>query len=185
MKPKTSYSSAVGRMPTLISLALLALLAGCGRDEAKSSGVNASFDAASELPALGVGDVEVRSTDRAFVMAVVGDTVRMHLSDSLRNSVDQEIDTSIGTKGGLGATIANSVKKVVQGAMGTVVRVPVNEIENLRYEDGHIRFGVRNGMINVNTSTKGSSESAMFSESDANTFIDAVRARQGKKPHIE
>ncbi len=63
--------------------------------------------------------------------------------------------------------------------------MPVNEIENLRYEDGHIRFDVRNSMINVNTSTKGSSESARFTESDANAFIDALRARQGEKPHID
>ena len=181
MNPTTFCRSSIGRTAALTFLAL-ATSAACGRDAVKSSGASASFGAASELPGTGTGDVEITSSDGSFVMAVVGDTVRMHLSDSLRNSVAQQIDTSMRMNGGLGASIANSVKKVVQGAVGTVVRVPVDEIENLRYEDGHIRFDVRNGRINVNSSTKGNSGSAMFREGDANAFIDAVRARQSNTP---
>ncbi len=161
-------------------------LSGCGgRDKDNEKGnLKVAFgkDEASE-PALGPDDVRITSTDGSFVMAVIGDTVRMQLSDSLRNKVKTDIDTSAGKKGGFGAAIAQSVGKVVNGAMGFVVRVPVNDVQNLRYENGKLRFDVRGGGgIKVNNSDNGGN--AQFSEADAKRFIEAVERRQQRDSDI-
>ncbi|MEO7520744.1 MAG: hypothetical protein ABIW79_02900, partial [Gemmatimonas sp.] len=60
--------------------------------------------------------------------------------------------------------------------MGFVVRVPVQDVQNLRYEDGRIKFDVRGGKVNMNTSGNGTN--ATFSEPDAKRFIDAVERRK-------
>lgn len=136
-------------------------------------------DEAAE-PALGPDDVRITSIDGSFVLAVIGDTVRMNLSDSLRNKVKNDIDTSAGDKSGFGAAIAKSVGTVVSGAMGFVIRVPVNDVQNLRYENGKLRFDVRGGGVKVNT-TGTNGGNAEFSEADARRFIEAVERRQRKQ----
>jgi hypothetical protein len=166
---------------SLLLLLSLALVAACGRnDDDRKAAMKVAFDSDSaRLPALGPDDVLVTSTDGAVVMAVIGDTVRMQLSDSLRRSVAAELDSSASKEGGLAATITKSVGKVVNSAMGFVVRVPVEDVQNLRYEDGRIRFDVRGGKVNLNTSSN--SRNAMFTEEDAKRFIEAVERRQRAK----
>jgi len=180
----------------------LALLAGVTLPLAACSGghsdVKVTFDSAASAPAaaapaadapaaatasaepLGAGDVRVTSTDGSFVMALVGDSVRMQLSDSLRRSVRQKIDSSADSAGGIGGMIARSVSGVVSSAMGFVVRIPVQQIENVRYEDGQIRFETRGGG-HVNTSsqdTENRRAKAQFSAADGARFVAAVKARQ-------
>jgi len=103
--------------------------------------------------------------------------VRMQLSDSLRRSVAHSIDTAADAKAGFGAAIAKSVGKVVSGAMSFVVRIPVQDVENLRYENGRLRFDVRGGQVKVN-GTDHSGNDAEFTESEARRFIDAVERRK-------
>jgi len=160
----------------LVPLAL-ALAACGGNDGDRNAAVKVAFDGDSaRMPTLGPDDVLVTSNDGALIMAVVGDTVRMQLSDSLRNKVALDLDTSGAKSGGLGAAITKSVGKVVNNAMGFVVRVPVQDVQNLRYEDGRIKFDVRGGHVNMNTS--GSGTDATFTEADAKLFIDAVERRK-------
>jgi hypothetical protein len=52
-------------------------------------------------------------------------------------------------------------------------------VQNLRYEGGRIRFDVRGGKVNVNSSSNGNT--AMFTEEDAKLFIGAVERRQKAK----
>lgn len=161
---------------------MLATLACFGGDKKEEKGdVKIAFgDAAEKEPPLGEGDVRITSIDGSFVMSVIGDTVRMNLSDSLRNSVKKDIDTSAADKGGFASAITKSVGSVVSGAMGFVVRIPVEQVRNLRYENGKIRFDVSGGGVKVNTSDKNNGNTE-FAEEDAKRFIDAVEARQRAK----
>lgn len=164
------------------SLLLSASLAACfGGDKSDKGNVKVAFgEKAQSEPALADGDVRITSIDGSFVMAVIGDTVRMNLSDSLRNKVKQDIDTSGGDKGGFAAAITKSVGTVVNGAMGFVVRIPVEDIRNLRYENGKLRFDVKGGNVKVNTSGDNGGN-AEFREDDAKRFIEAIEARQRAK----
>ena len=160
-------------------LPLLLLAAGCGGD--KESGVQIGFSAESAsavMPALEEGDVKITSTDGAVVLAVIGDTVRMQLSDSLRASVSNELEAKADGKSDLGAAITRSVGKAESGAMGFVVRVPVTDVENLRYENGQIRFDTRGGNVRMMSKGNNTSDNARFSPEDALRFIDAVQRKQ-------
>jgi hypothetical protein len=166
----------------LALVALPALTAACSRhddSDVKVAFSQASADAAAVQP-LGPGDVRVTSTDGSIVLAVVGDSVLFQLSDSLRNSVKKEISAAADSAGGLGGMITRSVSGVVGSAMGFVIRVPVQDIEDIRYEDGRIEFRTRgkNSKFSMNGSGKGGDDHAKFSPADGKRFVDAVKARQ-------
>jgi hypothetical protein len=166
----------------MILPAFAALVSGCFGNRDDKAPVKVAFnDDSASMPALGPNDVRIVSKDGAFVMAVVGDTVRMQLSDSVRRSVAQTIDTAADAKSDLGAAITRSVGKVVSSAMGFVVRIPVEDIENLRNENGHLRFDVRGGKVKVEGNTDKSGANAEFSDEDARRFIEAVERRQKAK----
>jgi hypothetical protein len=166
----------------MIVPAFAALASGCFGDRDAKAGVKVAFnDDSTSMPALGPNDVRITSTDDSFVMAVVGDTVRMQLSDSVRRSVAHGIDTSAAAKGGFEAAITRSVGKVVSGAMSFVVRIPVEDMQNLRYENGRLRFDVRGKQMKIEGSGDSSGADSEFSEVDARRFIDAVeRAKKAK-----
>ncbi len=168
-----------------VAMSSLALLAGCSshvemsaKDSSGALKVAFGDEAARKAP-VGPNDVRITSKDGVLVLSLVGDEVRMQLSDSLRSAVGASIDakdySSDGMEG-LGKIMAKAVSDVVTGAMGFVVRVPVADVENLRFDDGHIRFDIRNsdGHVNIDSDTR---RNAVFSEKDARRFIDAVNAR--------
>lgn len=160
------------RVPSLLLLCCVA----CGSDGNDGQPtVNFSGDSASAI-VLGPNDVKVTSTDGALVLAVVGDSVRMQLSDSLRAAVKLELD-SADKDNALAATIMKSVGSVVNSALGFVVRTHVDDVKNLRYEDGSIRFDVEGGNVNLDTGS-GKANNTKFAEADAHRFIEAVQRRQ-------
>lgn len=185
--------SAVRLALCLVPLALVACSSGADRGDL---GVSfPSDDSARALPPLGPEDVAVTSTDGALTLALVGDTVRMQLADSLRQRVQAEVAQSVGKdSGGLGGMIARSVGTVVGGAMGAVVRLPVQDVENLRYADGRIQFRSRGNLRIAMSGRDGADpgqegegrnagddagrDGARFSEADGRRFVEAVQRRQ-------
>lgn len=125
-------------------------------------------------PPLGPGDVRVVSTDGAIVLALVGDTVRMRMGDSLTTQVQRKLDAGADSAAGFGGFIARTVKGAVGGAMAEaarfVMRVPVAEVQDLRYENGELK-------VNGNHH-KGMQANARFTPADAERFMNAVRTRQ-------
>ena len=136
--------------------------------------------AAAAAEPLGPGDVRVRSLDGSFILALVGDSVRMQLSDSLRQKVQQDLDTS--KQDGFGGLVTRSVSGIVGSAMGFVVRIPVRDIEDIRYEDGRIQFESRGKQSKFSMSGKGNGGDShgRFSPADGERFVAAVKARQAQ-----
>ena len=168
-------------------VAVLVALAACSRGDDSAVKVSFPKPAAATVPAdpldaepLGPGDVRVTSTDGAIVLALIGDSVRFQLSDSLRNSVKEKIDSAADSSGGIGAMITRSVSGVVSSAMGFVVRIPVSEIQDIRYADGRIQFETRgkNSHFSMNGKGDGGDDHARFSPADGQRFVDAVKRRQ-------
>jgi hypothetical protein len=164
------------RRALALSATLLAAVA-CGNDSRQNVNVAVGSTPSKERP-LGAGDVRITSTDNVLVLAVIGDTVRMQLSDSLRNTVADNVDSSMRDKGAISDAIAKSVSSVVNSAMGFMIAIPASDVENLRYADGHLRFDVKGGKANVDMDGD-SRNKATFTAEDARRFIDAVHARQG------
>lgn len=131
-------------------------------------------------PPLGPGDLRVTSTDGAVVYALIGDTVRMRLGDSLGVKVRRDVDAGADSANGLGGLVSRTVKAAVGGAVGEVmrfsVRLPVADIEDVRYEDGELHLAMRGDRGGRGHKNGGSS--ARFAREDAERFAAAVRARQ-------
>jgi hypothetical protein len=146
-----------------------------------SGSVKVSMSAApTESAPLADGDVRITSTDNVLVLSLIGDTVRMQLSDSLRNSVAAEIKNDgadSNDKSGIAAMVTKSVAGVVKSAMGFTVKAAAKDVKNLRYENGHIRFEITNSNTKVRTEGDGQNEKATFTEADAKKFIDAVNKK--------
>jgi len=174
--------------PRALALLSLVVAAACGRGDhprVDVAGSNVTLDttaarAAADEP-LGPGDVRVTSTDGAVILSLVGDSVRMQLSDSLRDKVKSELDSS---KDGFAGLITRSVSGIVSNAMGFVVRVPVRDIEDVRYEDGQIKLRSRGGKGNFSMGGdkdgKDGKGHASFSPADGERFVAAVKARQAQ-----
>jgi hypothetical protein len=116
-----------------------------------------------------------------LVLSLIGDTVLVQLSDSLRNKVAADIrrdGAKDSDQSGIAALVTKSVAGVVQSALGFTARSAAKDVRNLRYEDGHIRFEMANGDGKVKLNTN-DSEKSTFTESDARRFIDAVKAKAG------
>jgi hypothetical protein len=173
---------------SLSAALLLVALVACSRGDDSDIKVSFPKPAAAAAPVdpldaepLGPGDVRVTSTDGAIVLALIGDSVRFQLSDSLRNSVKEKIDSAADSSGGIGAMITRSVSGVVSSAMGFVVRIPVSDIQDIRYEDGRIEFetrGKNNSHFSMSGKGKGGEDHGRFSPADGQRFVDAVKRRQ-------
>lgn len=149
--------------------------------EDSGSSVRVSMSSApAESATLAEGDVRITSTDNVLVLSLIGDTVRMQLSDSLRNSVAAEIKNdgaNSDDKSGIAALVTKSVAGVVKTAMGFTVKAAAKDVKNLRYENGHILFEIANSNTKVNAEGRNQNEKATFTEADAKKFIDAVNKK--------
>jgi hypothetical protein len=124
------------------------------------------------------------------------------LSDSLRTAVREEVGTAIpgdtadqGIGGLVGRVVARSVDAAIGTAMGTVVRIPVSEIQDARCDGGRLRFRTRDGKdggahVNIGgkhrataaTRERDKDDGLRFAEADCHRLVEAVTARQADRP---
>jgi hypothetical protein len=176
----------------LAALALIAL-GGCGHSDAATA--NAPTYATTHP--LGPGDIRITTTDGRVDLVLVDDTISMGLADSLVRSARQDMDTSTAADikaGGLGGRLAGAVKGFVGTALDMRIEVPLEDVDDVRYEDGTIKFSFREGTgptmmvlgkrrsvsFDAPQFEKGHSDerSALqsFGEEDAKRFVAAVQA---------
>jgi hypothetical protein len=162
----------------LPALGAVTLLAACERDPDPVT-IRSGDDA---VGAFAGATVSITSTDGVMRLAVVGDSVVMALSDSLRQSVTDKMQTSEGDRSGLGKAIVGVVGAAVNKALGTAITVPATAVRELRYENGELRFELDGNHIQINARDsaggKQKGSGGRFSEADALEFIEAVRSVQ-------
>jgi hypothetical protein len=137
--------------------------------------------------ALAPGDLRIYSRDSALDVVLIGDRILSGLSpktiDKVRTKMDAERTRD---SNGLGGMIANQVRSAVASNIGVHVMYPLNEVRDLRYEDGHLYIQRMDGteteiLGNVKVNADGDRhEGVTVSEEDAKRFIDAVHARKAE-----
>jgi len=139
-----------------------------GRDEAASTG----FVITNRSGAVDLG------LDDARVWVQLSDSVRRTVREQLATDTGKAADTSAGA---LGAFIERTVKKSVQGALDQRLSRPLSDIEDVRYEDGEIRFTYTGSSLVKFDTFKVNDEPVMrsFASEDARRFVAAVRRAKG------
>lgn len=135
---------------------------------------------------LGPQDVRITTTDGDFELALVGRDVLMRFSDQMIAKLNRDLGPQGQQASGIGGWIERTVKGNVQQMLNKQMVIPVNAIDEARYEDGEIRL--------LSKSDKGrfeffgsngrdpKSKSAMsgFAPADAERFVAAVNAAKSR-----
>jgi hypothetical protein len=125
--------------------------------------------------------VAITTRDGNVVLALTGgNTVAMRLSDSLRSAVNSEIAQEFAkdsAESRFGRWVQRKTANLVSKGMAFEFSIPVEEIEDVTYENGEIRFEYRKGRKLKFDSFKNDGRSAMseFAPEDAERFVKAVR----------
>lgn len=129
----------------------------------------------------------ITTRDGNVVLALTKENkVAMRLSDSLRQHVDGEVAREFGrdsSETAFGRWIQRTTANLVTKGMSLELSVPLDEVEDVRYEDGEIRFDYRSHRKFKFDSFKRDGRSAMteFESDDAERFVDAVRKQIGAR----
>jgi hypothetical protein len=138
---------------------------------------HASFARRDATRALGPNDIRVATTDSMLEVALIGDSVIAGLGPAAREKIKAATDTSAIAGTGFGASIERMVKSTVAGVLDHELEVPISEITDVQYENGMLVFYDRRGKrMQINNKGKGG-EPSRFTESDAQAFIAAFRAK--------
>lgn len=176
------------RPNVLLLAAALCSLAACGGDEAPATnetppGANAPPRTPEVVAAgqpAGPDSMTIVSRDGNVYLTLLRDTVSMRLSEKLLAEVRQKIEqqTAESGGGGLGGVIGRAVTGAVQQALKTDIARPVSEIEDVRYENGAIRFRYTGNWAmsfeKVDVNERPALEA--FTPEDAQRFVAAVQA---------
>lgn len=178
-------------LPAVALVALVAVLAGCTKSD---SGADASSNASplSGAAASSAGarsparDVTITTTDSAVTLSLAGDTIAMGLSQKVLAEARRDMakDSATGDSAGFGANIERMVKSTVSSALGTRIAYPLEDIDDVRYENGTIEFDYRHrNRVLAFENVKADKRSALsdFAPADAQRFVAAVRAAKGKR----
>lgn len=168
-------------MPVLAALlgAAAITLAGCDRDESRSSPQIVSRDTVARP--LAPGDVRIASVDSSIELAVIGDSVVGGFGKKVLDEIKEKTDTNAVSGSGFGASIEKLVKTSVAGALSKQIQYPVASIRDVKYENGRLEFYGTNGsrmrfFENKHDSKPDSAN--LFRPEDAQRFIDAFHARK-------
>ncbi len=166
MKPRTAY---------LAAAVCLAAASACSHSRDSERASKAAVERNDEIA--------ITTRDGKVVLALTSaNTVAMRLSDSLRHYVTEEIakefaNDSADTR--FGRWIQRTTANLVTKGIGFELSVPVTEIEDVRYEDGELRFEYRsNRKLRFNAfKNDGRSPLSEFPAEEAERFAEAVRAK--------
>jgi hypothetical protein len=169
------------------ALAASTLTAACGDVKVKSGNAEikgVAFVKRDTTRALGEGDIRIASQDSAVEVAIIGDSIVAGFGQRVRAKLDRDLDTTKVSHDGLGGSIEKMVKGTVAQALNHDMQFPLSEVSDVRYEDGFLQFYDQKGRkMNTFERDKHDSDSGRtrFSESDANAFISAFKARKNFK----
>lgn len=130
---------------------------------------------------MGPGDVRIYNADSTLDLLLIGDKLSAGLSPKLVEEIRTKMDSSSATDSGLGGSIKSMITQNVASAIATHAEFALADLNDVRFEDGHIVFNWKTGsqhpmFENINTNGKRASD--VFRQKDAERFIAAVHARQ-------
>jgi hypothetical protein len=134
------------------------------------------------------GGLVITSRTGSVNLGLAGGRVYMQLSDSVRRQVRTQMATNpaaapdtTAAGGALGAFIERTVKKTVQEALDQRLSRPLDEIEDVRYENGEIVFAYRGSGLVRFEQVRVNDEPVLrtFAPEDARRFVEAVRRAKG------
>ena len=97
----------------------------------------------SELPG---SLVDVVTTDDGHIeLGVTDEVLFSRLSESLRDEIQTEMDDETADETGLGGTIARAVTGAVAEGLATSVSVPLDDVRDIRYENGRVEIVMADG----------------------------------------
>lgn len=178
-------------MPNLArSLSIAALvaassfLAACRDHDVQVNGAkveHASFAKRDSARALGPDDIRIATTDSVVEVALIGDSLVAGLGQATRSKIKSATDTNAVNGSGIGASFEKMIKSTVASALDHELQIPISEISNVEYEDGHLVFydkkGGRMNLLNYKGSNHDENHDSRFSETDAKNFITAFKSK--------
>jgi hypothetical protein len=157
---------------TAVALALPLLIlmatAGCGGDRPDMD--LGGKDVGPEL-------FSIVTTDGAVRMVLTDEFVFLALADSVREEARGDMQAAADQEGAAGV-IASLVERTVGKALGFRALIPLDEIEDVRWEDGemHMVFTTRRRTLDEMFRTGDQPVSRAFAEDDVRDFGEEFRA---------
>lgn len=164
----------------LILLLALAPLAACSNDHEDASHTDGRSDTEDAEgfggPLRGeVLEVATSSGDEMEV-GVTSEVLFLRLSDASRKEAREEMGREVPDEG-LGGAIGRAVTGFVDDALGTTVQIPLEDVTDLRYDNGRLVFEADGSFANVQID-EDDNDGIPFDEADAERLIEAFeRAR--------
>ena len=151
-------------------------------------------DAPPPDTASGTGDVDVSFSDEAppgdeqlvittregdVDLGLTDEVLYFRLSPKKVDEIQDEIDAEVGGTDGLGRSIAEAVTGVVTDALRHAVHFPLEDVEEVRYEDGRldITFVGEDEMPSIERDGEPIEEA--FAPEDAERFVETFEALKG------
>jgi hypothetical protein len=124
------------------------------------------------------------ATDGGVRMVLTDEFVYLALTDSFREEARGEVRAAADREGAPGA-IAGFVERTVGKALGFRALIPLDEIEDVRWEDGELRMVFTTHRRNLDEIFQTGDEpvTRAFAEEDVRNFGDELRAL--KREHAE
>ena len=162
-------------MRALIAIVLLAQIAACG-----DAGADVDFDASD----IGEDRFAVASRDGAVRMALTDEFVYFALSDSVLELARSEIDPDSGTAEGIRGAISGIVRGGVSRALSFRAKYPVDDIRDIRWEDGRMVFDFDDPRRSLSDNFKVEDRPVeeAFAEADVQAFAREFRRLKGARP---
>lgn len=173
-----------GRALSVAALvAASSFLAACSDSKVRVNGAkveHANFAKRDTNRVLGPGDIRVATTDSALEVGLIGDSLVAGLGDATLAKIKKGTDTAAVTGSGIGASFEKMIKSTVAGVLDHELQIPLTEISNVEYENGMLVFYDKTGKRMQILNKGKNNEQSRFSESDAQSFIAAFKAKTKK-----
>lgn len=156
-------------MRKLLTLMLLIPLVACGDEQ------QGEIDFGGEE--LGPDRYSVVSDDEAIKMGLTDQHVYFAIADSVRAEAQAEMEREVGNRDGVAGMIGGVVQKAVGKAMSFRARYPVEEIRDIRWENGQMRIEFVDPDRSISDSFQSGDRpiTEAFSEQDVQAFAEHFR----------
>lgn len=161
----------MSRLIVLLGIAALILLTAC---EGNARFSDAEEDTAATIDADRDDRYAIYSRGGEVKLGLTDEAIYYRLSDSLLQEVDREMARETEGRDGIGGAIADAVTGGVSDLLRHQMEYRVEDIRDLRYQDGQIAITFEDGTTET-PDVESEDGEPVFPQDDAERFIDAFR----------